>query len=219
MGIRDRLNAGLARQLGHPSGIRGRLIGRRLNHWNHDTVHAAVAATELGPGQSAADIGFGGGAGLRALLDRVGPGGVVHGVELSETMLAAAKRGFRQDIADGRLSLHAGGLAKLPLTNGSLDAVITVNTVYFVADVEQAFAEIARVLRPGGRAVIGVGDPTAMASMPVTAHGFTIRPVDDLVGQLRRAGFRDPQDQRVGADERAFHLLVADRDGEPTKGP
>ncbi len=97
--------------------------------------------------------------------------------------------------------------------------MITVNTVYFVADVEQAFTEIGRVLRPGGRAVIGVGDPTAMESLPFTAHGFTIRPIDDLVDQLRRAGFRDLQDQRVGTNERAFHLLVADRDGEPSAGP
>jgi SAM-dependent methyltransferase len=210
MGVRDRLMAGVARQLGQPTGIRGRLIGRRLNRGNSETVLAAVTATGLGAGQSAADIGFGGGVGLSPLLERVGPGGLVHGVEISDTMLAVARSRYSQEIAQGRLSLHAGDMAALPLPDDSLDAVITVNTVYFVADLEQAFAEIARVLRPGCRAVIGVGDPTAMASMPFTAHGFTLRPIDHLANHLRTAGFDEPRDQRVGAGDRAFHLLVAD---------
>ena len=44
-----------------------------------------------------------------------------------------------------------------------------------------AFGEIARTVRPGGRAVVGLADPEAMASMPFTAHGFRLRPVDDVI--------------------------------------
>ena len=94
----------------------------------------------------------------------------------------------------------------LPLPDESLDAVITVNTVYFVADLDRAFAEIARVLRPTGRAVIGVGDPDTMAAMAVTAHGFTIRPIDELVGALRAPVSPSPAWKRVGQDERGFRL-------------
>lgn len=213
MGVRDRFLVGLARQLRQPEGIRGRLTGRSLNKGNRSAVLAAVAATGLRPGQSAADLGFGGGVGLRALLDRVGPDGHVRGVDLSDTMLAMARRRFGQDVAAGRLVIDQGDLTDLPLPDDSLDAVITVNTVYFVAELERALAEIARVLRPTGVAVIGVGDPEAMAAMPVTAHGFTLRPIDVLAGQLQAAGFREPRDHRVGSGERAFHLLVAPLDG------
>ncbi len=59
-----------------------------------------------------------------------------------------------------------------------------------------------------------MGDPEAMADMPVTAHGFTIRPIDELMRLLRGAGFDDPIDQRVGDDQRGFHLLVADRSAQ-----
>ncbi len=211
MGVRDKLMAGMARQLRQPHGIRGRFTARGLNRGNRNAVLAAVAATGLEPGQTAADIGFGGGVGLRPLLDRVGAGGHVHGVDFSDTMLAMSRRRFSTDIVAGRLTIHAGDLVDLPLPDGSMDAVITVNTVYFVADLERTFGEIARVLRPTGRAVIGVGDPTAMAKMPVTEHGFTIRPIDELVGLLRGAGFAEPRDERVGDDERGFHLLIADR--------
>lgn len=211
MGVRDRLTAGMARQLRQPRGLRGRLTARGLNRGNHTAVLAAVAATGVGQGQTAADLGFGGGVGLRPLLDRVGPGGHVHGVDFSDTMLAMGRRRFSKDIADGRLTLHAGDLLDLPLPDESLDALITVNTVYFVADLERAFGEIARVLRPTGRVVIGVGDPDAMADMPVTAHGFTLRPIEELATLLQSAGFTPPRDELVGARERGFHLLVADR--------
>jgi SAM-dependent methyltransferase len=49
---------------------------------------------------------------------------------------------------------------------------ITVNTIYFVDDLDRACSELARVLRPGGRLVVGIGDPEAMARMPFSAYGF-----------------------------------------------
>jgi arsenite methyltransferase len=219
MGLRDWAMAGIARQLRQPAGLPGRLIVRGLNRGNRDVVLAAVAATGLEAGQVGADIGFGGGVGLGPLLDRAGPGGHVHGIELSDTALSMARRHFSRHIADARLSLHAGDLADLPLPDDSVDAAITVNTVYFVQDLGPAFAELLRVVRPGGRVVIGVGDPAAMGAMPFTVHGFTLRPVEDLIALLRHVGFQDVRDERLGTDDRAFHLLVADRPlgGSPTQ--
>lgn len=205
------LVAGVARQLRQPQGVRGRLMARGLNRGNRDVVLAAVTATGLVPGQVAADIGFGGGVGLRPLLDRVGGEGHVHGVELSETMLAMARRRFSKEAAEGRLTLHEGDMVDLPLLGDSLDAAISVNTIYFVEDLKQAINEIRRVLRPHGRVVIGVGDPVAMAAMPFAAHGFTLRPIDDLKLLLRTSGFGEPQHERVGQGDRAFHLLVGTR--------
>jgi SAM-dependent methyltransferase len=213
MGVRDRFRAQLAQQLGHPSGIHGKVIARGLNKGNQNVVMAAVAASEVQAGQSAADLGFGGGVGLRALLDEVGPSGQVHGVEISATMLQGARRRFARDIASGRLVLSPGDLTALPLTDESLDAAITTNTVYFVEDLPRAFAELARVLRPGGRAVVGIGDPDHMRSFAFTAYGFRLRPVEEITGMLEGAGFDAPTDRRVGEGERAFHLLVARRGG------
>jgi len=172
-------------------------------------VAAAVEATELRPGQSGADIGFGGGVGLPLLLARVRPGGHVHGVELSDTMLARARRGYRNEMSAGSLTLHAGSITALPLTDSSIDAAITVNTIYFVTDLDRAFAELARVLSPSGRVVVGLGDPTEMAKTPFTAHGFTIRPVDDVAAALVAAGLAPVSRLRVGDGDGANHLLVA----------
>jgi len=211
MQVRDRFLAGLARQLGHPDGWRGRLIGRGLNRGNRPVVAAAVEHTGVGAGDRAADLGFGGGIGLRLLLQRVGDGGHVDGVDVSETMLDAAHRAFRAEVSAGRLTLHPATMVDLPLDTASLNALITVNTIYFVEDLHRALDEIARVVCAGATAVVGLADPVAMARMPFTAHGFRVRPVSEVIALLERSGFRDLRDVRVGDGPEAFHLLVATR--------
>jgi arsenite methyltransferase len=83
------------------------------------------------------------------------------------------------------------------------------NTVYFIDDLAPAFAELARVLRPSGRAVLGVGDPAAMTRMPVTRHR-RLRPVFEITDGLTGAGLTLVEDRRVGDGPDAFHLLVCE---------
>jgi SAM-dependent methyltransferase len=205
---RDRLLAALARQLGRPSGPAGRLVGRALNRGNRATIAAAIAALELPDGAVAADIGFGGGVGLELLLERPGVATVI-GVELSPTMVDAARRRLGGPIATGRLRIEAGSLARLPVADGALDGAITVNTLYFVPDLPAALTECARALRPGGRLVVGVGDPEAMARMPFTAHGFRLRPVAELEAAITAAGLELADHRRVAGARIPAHLLVA----------
>ena len=98
--------------------------------------------------------------------------GRVHGVEVSDTMLSQAARRYRRDVAAGRLALHTGSLTQLPFADSALDGVLTVNTIYFIAELNCAFTELARVVGSAGRIVVGVADPDAMARMPFTGHGF-----------------------------------------------
>ncbi len=180
-----------------------------LNRGNRPAVAAAVDATGTVAGNDVADFGFGGGLGLDLLLQRVGQQGSVHGVEIAEDMLTRARARFATQIAEGRLRLVKGSLAALPLDDKSLDAAITVNTVYFVSDLDAACAELARVLRPGGRAVVGIGDPDAMARLPFTAYGFRLRPIVEVVAALRKAGFEEIKERRLTEVAIPHHLLVA----------
>jgi ubiquinone/menaquinone biosynthesis C-methylase UbiE len=206
MGLRDRFQAGLARQLGHPSGLRGRLIGSALNRRNREAVVKAVAALELSSGDSALDIGFGGGLGLSLLLRKAR---TVHGVEISTTMLDRARATFRREIGEGRLVLGEGPMTALPLEDGSVDAIFTTNTVYFVDDLDAAFAEIARVLAPAGRFVLGVGDPDLMGrARMLTENGFRIRPVAVLEAALSAAGLSPLRHEKFAHSGLGFHLLV-----------
>lgn len=208
MTLRGRWQAGLAKQLGRPTGVRGRIIGAMLNRRNQANVTASANALRLGTGDVAADVGFGGGVGLDALLRAAGNAGQIHGVEVSETMLVSAARRFRREIAAGRLRLHSASIMRLPFEDSSLDGAITVNTIYFLDDLGAACAELARVMKPSGRVVVGLSDPIAMAQMPFTAYGFRTRPLAEVMAALDGAGLRVELDQRLGDDEGAFHLLV-----------
>lgn len=212
MDPRSAFQRALAKQLGHPQGLAGRIVGRRLNARNEKAVDAAVAALEVADGQVVADVGFGGGIGLSRLLKS--PAATIHGAEISEDMLRAARKTYRNAIASGRLQLHAGPMSALPLPDASLDGIVTTNTIYFIADLAPAFAELRRVLKPGGRLAIGIGDPDHMRNLPFTPYGFNLRPVNDVVQQLATAGLTLTDHRRLGpadgpAHLRVFHVLIA----------
>jgi ubiquinone/menaquinone biosynthesis C-methylase UbiE len=202
--LRERLMSAVAGQLGRPHGIVSPFVARALNRGNQKLIKAAVEAAQAPRGGVAADVGFGGGVGLQLQLDDVGHGGVVHGIEIADEMLRRAESKFG---SDARLRLSRGSLTELPLDDGSVDALITVNTVYFIADLDAACKELARVLRPGGRAVIGIGDPDVMAQLPFTKHGFTIRPVSEIAAALQNSGLRVEQ-RRIEDKPIPRHLLI-----------
>jgi len=209
MDLRDPLRTRLAAQLGHPRGLPGRVIGRRLNRANRPAVIVALDALEIPPAAVLADLGFGGGVGLELLLRRLRLDGQVHGVDRSATMLAAAARRFRREISLGQLALHQALIERLPLATASLDGAILLNTLYFITDLAGALNECARVIKPGGRLVIGLGDPDAMAREPLTAHGFQVRPISEVTSALHDAGLEVHQHRRLVGGEDAYHLLVA----------
>ncbi len=205
--LRERLLSAVAGQLGRPHGLLSPFVARALNRGNEKAITAAVDATEIEQGGVAADIGFGGGVGLQRLLDRVGDSGVVHGIEIADDMLRRAKSKFG---ADARLRLSRGSLTELPLQDASVDALITVNTAYFVSDLDAACAQLARVLRPGGRAVIGIGDPDVMAKLPFTKHGFTIRPVEEILAAVENSGLQVAQ-RRIEDKPIPRYLFIGSR--------
>jgi arsenite methyltransferase len=208
---RARLIERLARQLAHPRGIGGRAVARLLNRHNAAMIGAAVDAVGVDTGAVVADVGFGGGVGLRLLLDRVGPTGYVHAIDPSSAMVSRARRRFRSQVGTGRLRVHEGSLTAMPLPDSTLDGAITVNTVYFVDDLAAAFGEVARVLRSDGVLVVGIRDPDAMATLPVTAHGFRLRPLAELTEALGAAGLPVTEHRPLGEGKRRHHLLICRR--------
>lgn len=119
------------------------------------------------------DIGTG--TGEAALLAaREFPAASVRGVDVSEEMIARAKAKVGLD-PDGRVAFRVGDAAKLPWADASFDLVIQLNMPPF-------FAEVARVLRPGGCVVVA-------ASWGARTPFFT--PDGVLVGGFRRRGVEE----------------------------
>jgi SAM-dependent methyltransferase len=118
--------------------------------------------------------------------------GVRHatGLERSTTMLDQAARRNRKAIDAGRLRLMLGDFARLPLADGSMDAIMAVNVAYFM-DGTTAVAEAFRVLRPGGCLVIYVTARSAMQAWPFAGpHSHRLFENADLKVMLAQGGFR-----------------------------
>jgi len=97
----------------------------------------------------------GGEAGLDALLSakRVGPAGRVIGLDMTDEMLALARRSSAEAGA-GNVEFRNGFIEAIPLEEASVDAVISNCVINLSADKPAVFAEMFRVLRPGGRIAI-----------------------------------------------------------------
>jgi arsenite methyltransferase len=103
------------------------------------------------PGEHILDIGSGGGFLLAEMARAVGPSGKIIGVDPSADMNAVAT----QHCADyPQVSLHQSDAHSLPLPDGTIDKAVSVQVFEYLNDIPAALAELARVLRPGGRAVI-----------------------------------------------------------------
>lgn len=98
------------------------------------------------PGESILDIGCGSGQLTRAIADAVGPRGRACGVDISEQMLALA--------AHPRIELSRAEGTTLPFRDASFDAAVATQVYEFVEEIDAALAELHRVLRAGGRALI-----------------------------------------------------------------
>jgi demethylmenaquinone methyltransferase/2-methoxy-6-polyprenyl-1,4-benzoquinol methylase len=78
-------------------------------------------------------------------------GARVLGVDLTEQMLRRGKSNVTAAGKSGRISLVAGRAEQLPLPDGSVDALTFTYLLRYVEDPQSTLAELARVLRPGGR--------------------------------------------------------------------
>jgi SAM-dependent methyltransferase len=176
-------------QLGHPHGRLAALTGFVLNRANAKAIREAVVMLDPRAGQRIVEVGFGGGYSLSLLLRAVGAEGHVSAFELSDELLARARRRFIVARMRGRLNLDHAAIEQLPLADASMDAALSMHTIFFWTDLERGLDELARVLRPAARLVLGLAEPDHLRDAGFAEHGHRVIVPEQLAAMLPGHGF------------------------------
>jgi arsenite methyltransferase len=151
-----------------------------------------TVVADLHPGERVLDLGSGGGIDVLLSAKRVGPTGRAFGLDMTDEMLALAQRNAAEAGATN-VEFLRGIIEAIPLPASSIDVVISNCVVNLAADKPSVFAEIARVLRPGGR--IGITDIVAEDSLTREQRAERGSYVGCIAGALTfsefEAGLRD----------------------------
>lgn len=145
-----------------------------------------LAFADVQLGQTLLDLGSGAGLDLLIAAERVGDGGKVVGVDMTEEMVAAARRHAAQ-VGRSNIDVRHGEIEALPVEDGSVDWVISNCVVNLSADKTAVFQEIVRVLKPGGR--ISIAD-LVVEELPDWIRAYTSAHVACLSGALSEAEFK-----------------------------
>ncbi|MGW3994327.1 GNAT family N-acetyltransferase [Amycolatopsis sp. NPDC004772] len=161
-------------------------------HYAGEDIPAEVSATSLGcgnplaaadlhPGETVLDLGSGGGLDVLLSARRVGPTGRAIGLDMTDDMLALARRhAGRADVMNAEFIKAT--IERVPLPDASVDVVISNCVIALSSDKPAVFAEIARVLRPGGR--LGITDIVADDTLTDAERAARTDAVECLGGAL-----------------------------------
>jgi len=184
--FRTPLKGYMASQLASPRGPVGRWAAEVMNRSNQAMSAWAVELLELKKTDHVLELGFGGAPVFPLLMEKAFR---VEGLDRSRDMVTAALARYRADVDRGRLALGVGDLMALPFADANFHAALTINTVYFWPDPARGAAEFFRVLRPGGRLVLGLRPGRQTRAAGLTEHGFRAWEKDELTSLLEAAGF------------------------------
>jgi len=151
---------------------------------------ATADLAQLQPNETVLDVGCGTGTLALVARQRVGPTGRVYGIDPSAQLLARARRkAARRGL---EINFQPGVIEQIPFPDRSFDVVLSTLMMHHLPDdlKRQGLAEIARVLKPGGRLLV------VDFKRPEERHSQPARPVDsrnsgiqDQPALMKEAGF------------------------------
>ncbi len=198
----------LAAQLRQPSGLFGKFImADALNKHNEKMNHFAVERLDIQPTDRVLDIGFGGGVTIEEMLKTIDTG-KIDGIDFSPVMVEQAKQKFKSEIDANKVSIEFGDVKQLSFVENTFDKICTVNTIYFWNEPLASLQEIKRVLKSGGKLVVGIRSADKMKELPVTQYNFRFYDPEAVKDLLVEAGFTNVSIDRRDRDLRLDYVMI-----------
>ena len=147
-----------------------------------------TAIAELRRGETVLDLGSGGGLDVLLSARRVGPDGFAYGLDMTDEMLALARKN-QQEAGVTNATFLKGEIETIPLPDATVDVVISNCVINLSSDKSQVLAEAFRVLRPGGR--LAVSDIVRRREVPLDVQRDMELWTGCIAGALHETDYRE----------------------------
>lgn len=199
----------LSLQARKPTGLFGQYVMTNIFNRVNDDLNSLVKEI-LNPenNNKILEIGFGSGKLIHEMAGVITEG-IIEGVDFSDSMLNQASKVNRKYISTGIVKLRKGEYGNLPYDNESFDKLCSVNTLYFLNEPDKCFLETFRVLKHGGKIVIGFRDNKQMDHLNLSRDIFNTYSLDEVVDLLINSGFSNAQIVKKGGKWLMSYCAVA----------
>ena len=145
-----------------------------------------VALASLQPGETVLDLGSGAGIDCFLAAQKVGPTGRVIGVDMTPEMLEKARQSAAK-VQAANVQFRLGEIEHLPVSDNSVDAVISNCVINLSPDKPQVFRDTFRVLKPGGRLM--VSDLALTSELPSPIRDSVAAYIGCVAGALLKTDY------------------------------
>ena len=176
-----------------PEGFLGKLMVGSMNGGHAKLADWGMTHLDGINAASIAELGCGGGRNAGELLKKY-PQAKLTAMDYSDISVQKAKETNKALISKGRCTVLQGNVAALPFADESFDLVTAFETIYFWPGLEKCFAEVCRILKPGGTFMIcnesDGTDETALKFEKII-DGMKCYTAEQLAAALKTAGFSE----------------------------
>lgn len=176
---------GIVDQGKKPTGFAGRMIGKLMNVF-HTRIYSDILRNFLRENDAVLDLGCGGGKFINHLY-RQSDSIKLFGLDHSEEMIRLSAKVNAKGISVGRVKLFHSSVERIPLEDNSINVATAFETIQFWPEIEKAFSEVKRVLKPQGRFIIINRYPPEGSRWWNLAK---LKSVKDYKEVLEKAGFK-----------------------------
>ncbi len=172
-----------------PTGVVGRYVMTKIfNKGNADLNAFVKKILELKRDDRVLEVRFGPGKLIYEMAEMTAER-VVEGIDFPGAMLKQASKINKHHILKGKVRLKKGECSTLPFDNELFDKLCSTNTLYFWKEPDKYFSEMFRVIKSGGKIVIGFRDDKQMSTLNLSEDIFVSYSQDEVIGLLSDAGF------------------------------
>ena len=176
-----------------PKGIGGKIMVHMMNTGHSSMAEWGFTHMEIQSDDVCLDIGCGGGANVRKLLEK-SPYGRVTGIDYSEISVEKTRKINKAGIESKRCEILQGDVMKLPFRDEIFDVITAFETIYFLPDICGVFKQVYKILKIGGTFMIcneSNGENPRDEKWTNRIQGMKIYNSEQIKKFLEDAGFTD----------------------------